>query len=84
MLEAAAMGLPLIASNIPGCKEIIENGKNGYTFNVENEKDLYEKIIDFINLPYIEKKNMGLYSRKKVENEFDREIVINEYLEQIF
>jgi glycosyltransferase len=84
MLEAAAMGLPLIASNIPGCKEIIENGKNGYTFNVENEKDLYEKIIDFINLPYIEKKNMGLYSRKKVENEFDREIVINKYLEQIF
>ena len=84
MLEAAAMGLPLIASNIPGCKEIIEDKKNGYIFNVGDEKDLYNKIVDFINLPYIEKKSMGLFSRKKVEKEFDRNIVIKNYLEQIF
>jgi Glycosyltransferase len=84
MLEAAAMGLPLIASNIPGCKEIIENQKNGYTFTAGNEKELYDKIISFINLSYIEKKNMGLFSRKKVEKEFDRDIVIKNYLEQIF
>lgn len=83
MLEAAATGLPLIASDIPGCREIIENDKNGYTFEVKNENDLYNKILNFINLSFEEKENMGKYSRKKVENEFDRKIIINKYLKYI-
>lgn len=83
MLEAAAIGLPLIASNIPGCKEIIENGKNGYTFEVKNIEDLYNKILKFTNLSFEEKKEMGKYSRKKVENEFDRQIIVNKYLKYI-
>lgn len=83
LLEAAAKGRPTIASDIPGCKEIIDNEVTGYTFEVKNEKALAERMIQFINLPHEEKKKMGMLARKKIENEFDRQIVVDKYLEVI-
>lgn len=83
LLEGAAMGKPLIASNIPGCKEIIEEGYNGYLFEVRSVKSMEEKLIKFIELDKEEKDIMGKNSRKKVEKEFDRNIVINEYMKVI-
>jgi galacturonosyltransferase len=83
LLESAAMGKPLIASNISGCKEIIEDGYNGYLFEVKSAVSLEDKIIRFIELDTKEKELMGKNSRKKVEAEFDRNIVINEYMKAI-
>ncbi|WP_142827199.1 glycosyltransferase family 4 protein [Planococcus soli] len=83
LLETAAMGRTLIASNIPGCKETIEENINGYTFEKKNTKNLISKIENFIDLSYKEKKEMGHKSREKVEKEFNREIVVNAYLKQI-
>ena len=83
LLEGAAMGKPLIASNIPGCKEIIEEGYNGYLFEVRSVKSMEEKLIKLIELDKEEKDIMGKNSRKKVEKEFDRNIVINEYMKVI-
>lgn len=51
LLEGAAMGgKPLIASNIPGCKEIIEEGYNGYLFELKSVESMEEKLIQFIEL----------------------------------
>lgn len=83
LLEAAAMGKPLIASDIPGCKEIIDDGVNGFLFEVKNVNDLEDKIIKFINLSNEKKVNMGKQSREKVLKEFDRNIVVNEYMKVI-
>lgn len=83
LLEGAAMGKPLIASNIPGCKEIVDDGVNGYLFEVKSVTGLEEKLIRFINLCVKEKEIMGKNSRKKVEVEFDRNIVVNEYMKTI-
>ena len=83
LLEAAALGRPLIASDIPGCREAIEVGKNGYVFNVGDEKDIYDKIVQFINLPYEEKRRMGQYSRKLVKAYFERDDVVNSVLKVI-
>lgn len=83
LLESAACGRPVIASNVPGCREIIDDGISGYTFEVKDTSDLVSKIEDFIELNREEKIQMGLLGRKKVENEFDRQIVINKYLEFI-
>lgn len=80
LLEGAAMGKTLIASNIPGCKEIIEEGKNGFLFDVRSAQSLKEKIIHFLELTPKERLLMGQYSRQKAEAEFDRNIVISEYL----
>lgn len=83
LLEAAATGRVLIASDIPGCCEIIEEGKNGYCCHVQDSVDLLKKMEKFLSLSYQQKYEMGLYGRKKVEQQFDRNLVINAYLQEI-
>lgn len=83
VLEAAATGRPVITSNIPGCREVVEHGVNGYTFKVKDANDLAYQIERFLQLSEEERKRMGAASRKKVENEFDRQIVVDEYMRQI-
>lgn len=83
LLENAACGRPLIASDIPGCKEIICNNLNGFLFEVKNFNDLALKIEKFIGLKYEEKVIMGKRGSEKVIAEFDRQIVINKYIESI-
>lgn len=83
LLEGAAMGKSIIASDIPGCKEIVDDGVNGYLFEVKSSEKLEGKLIQFINLGFEEKENMGKNSRKKAEVEFDRNIVVNEYVKTI-
>lgn len=83
LLESCASGRPIITTNRSGCREIIEDNKNGYIVKEKDSKDLIEKVEKFINLSNEEKRKMGLYGRKKVEKEFDRNIVITEYLKRI-
>jgi len=83
LLEAAANGRPVIASNISGCKETFDEGISGFGFEVKNDIDLANKIIKFIELSYKEKENMGIAGRAKVEKEFNRDIVVNNYLRKI-
>ena len=83
LLESASMGRPIIASDIPGCKEVINNEESGYVFEVKNTEQLIEKIEKFLDLSYEQKKRMGLNGREKIEKEFDRKIIVNEYLEEI-
>lgn len=79
LLEGGSMGKPLIASDIPGCKEIIEEGFNGYVFDVKSAESLAEKLQRFIELNQSERELMGKKSREKIKAEFDRSIVINHY-----
>ncbi|WHY00419.1 glycosyltransferase family 4 protein [Neobacillus sp. DY30] len=83
LLESAACGRPIITTNRSGCREIVDDGVNGYVINQEDSEDLIQKIEKFLQLSYGYKKQMGLAGRKKVEKEFDRKIVVDNYLEQI-
>lgn len=83
LLEAASTGRPVLASNIPGCVEAFEEGVSGYGFEARNVQSLVDTIIKFIKLPYEQKKAMGLAGRKKMEKEFDRNIVTNAYMYEI-
>ena len=83
LLESCAAGRPVIASNINGCKEAIDDGINGYLCKVKDVNDLTEKVEKFINLPYEQKVMMGFAARKKVEREFDRRLVVDTYLSEI-
>lgn len=83
LLESAACGRPVITTNRSGCREIVDDGINGYIVEQQNSQDLIDKIESFLNLSYEEKKQMGLAGRVKVEREFDRQIVINAYMEEI-
>ncbi|MBD8004260.1 glycosyltransferase family 4 protein [Bacillus norwichensis] len=83
LLEAASTGRPVIASNISGCKETFDEGVSGLGFEVKNSAALTDALIKFINLPYEQKKAMGVAGRKKMEREFDRNIVVNAYIDEI-
>ena len=83
LLEGAAAGRPLVATNVPGCKEIIEDGKTGFLCQVRDYKDLAIKIENMIKLSHKSRQMMGKHGRKKVEKEYDQEIVSNLYLEAI-
>lgn len=82
LLESCAAGRPVITTNRAGCKEIVDDGVNGFLINQQDKLDLVEKVKKFIALPYEEKRQMGLNARKKVEKEFDRKIVIKAYMEE--
>lgn len=83
LLEGLAMGRPLIATNVPGCKQTVEEGKNGFLCRLKDADHLAEKLIAFIELSDAQRLEMGKASRCKAENEFDQKIVINAYLDQI-
>ena len=83
LLEGAAMGRPLIATDVPGCREVVEDGRNGLLCNVRDAADLARKILAFAGLPPEERARMGLAGRAKVERQFDERIVIDRYLEVI-
>ena len=83
LLESAAMTKPIITTNVPGCKEVVDDGVNGYLCKVKNAKDLADKMRKMINLSEEERIKMGKAGREKVINEFDEKIVINKYLRTI-
>lgn len=83
LLESASTGRPILASNVTGCKETFVDGVSGIAFESKNVESLINAIQQFLDLPYEDKKQMGLAGRKKMEKEYDRKIVIKAYLEQI-
>src|SRR5690625_320594 len=83
LLESAASGRPIITTDRSGCREIVDDGINGYVIEQQNSNDLINKVERFLKLPYEKRKEMGLAGRVKVEKEFDRKIVMDAYMEQI-
>lgn len=83
LLESCAAGRPIITTDRPGCGEIVEDGVNGFVVRQRDSIDLTTKINQFIALSYDRKREMGLAARQKVEREFDRQIVVNAYLNEV-
>lgn len=83
LLESCACGRPIITTNRSGCREVVDNGINGFVVKEKNSRDLIAKIEAFLALSWEERKQMGLAGRQKVEQEFDRRIVVNKYLNEI-
>lgn len=79
LMEAIAMGKPVITTDIPGCRETVEDGKNGYIVPPQNALALEDAFEKFINLSELECEEMEKYSRIKAEREFDIKYVIDVY-----
>ena len=83
LLEGAAMGLPLITTDIHGCKEAVDDGKNGFLCKVKDTESLIDAMERFIALSAEERRQMGLHGREKMVKEFDRKLVIGQYIKVI-
>lgn len=75
LTEGMSMMKPVIATNVAGCKEAVDDGENGFLVPVKNTKALVEAMTKFIKLSYISKKEMGLKGREKVLAEFDDRLI---------
>ena len=82
-LESAANGRPVITTDVPGCRETVDDGVSGFYCEAKSAESLIAAVERFMVLPWDEKKKMGENGRKKVEKEFDRNIVIKAYLDAI-
>jgi len=83
LLEAAAMEKPIITTDSVGCREVVDDGVNGFLCKVKDAGDLANKMEMMLNLSEGERAKMGKAGREKVIREFDERIVIGKYLEAI-
>lgn len=83
LLEAAACARPVLASDIPGCRETFDDGISGIGFHPRSVDSLEQAIETFIALSHKEKIAMGLAGRRKVEQEFSRQIIVDAYMHEI-
>ncbi len=83
LLESLATARPIITTDRAGCREVVEDGINGFVVKQQDSQDLIDKIEQFLSLTNEERKQMGLAGRRKVEREFDRNIVIEAYLKEM-
>ena len=81
LLEALSMERPIIGSNVPGCREIVNDGVNGYFCKVKDALDLSKQIEKMILLDQVQRKMMGKNGRIEIIKNFDEEIVIKCYIQ---
>lgn len=80
LIEAAAVGLPIITTDTAGCRECVDDGINGFLVPVGNFDILATKMIELIESPAMRQK-MGNASRLKAEKEFSLDMVIEKTFE---
>lgn len=80
LLEAAALTKPLITTNVPGCRDTVDDGVTGFLCRQKDPEDLAEKMLRMIEMNRNDFDAMGLSGRKKMIREFDDRIVINHYI----
>lgn len=83
LIEGAATGRPVIASNISGCREAFEEGVTGFGFTPGNPEELIAALEKFLSLSAQERAQMGRRGREKMEREFDRRLVTAAYMEEV-
>ena len=80
LLEAAAMGRPLVATDVPGCREVVRHGFNGLLCLPRDAQDLADQMQAILQMPAEQLTQMGQASRQWVEERFDEQLVIDAYL----
>jgi len=78
LLEASAVGRPMLVSNVPGCKDIVSDGFNGFLFEPKNSISLSKAIIKFIETPALLKNTMSINAYKN-SHKFDEKYIIDKY-----
>ncbi len=83
VLESAACARPVITSDISGCREAVDDGVTGFLIERGSADALIDAIHRFTALTNEARRDMGLAGRAKIERAFDRQIVINAYVDAI-
>lgn len=80
LLEAGAMGKPIITTDNVGCRETVDDGINGFICEPRSSKSLKEALQKIVEMSHQKRLLLGNNSRAKIEREFDEQLVIKKYL----
>ena len=83
LLEAAAMGKPIVTTDNVGCRETVDNGLSGFLCTPNDLLSLKNALDKIITMTHAQRKKFGCTGRIKIENEFDENIIIKAYLSQL-
>ncbi len=83
LIEAAAMARPVIATDVPGCRVVVDDGATGFLCKVRDAGSLANAMARFIGLPAAARCAMGDAGRSKMAREFDQALVVDAYREAI-
>lgn len=84
LIEASSMGLPIVTTNVPGCRDVVIDNETGFLCEVKNSLDLAEKMEKMILLSLEKRKEMGRKARERAIAVFDEKIVIEYYKDAIY
>lgn len=80
LLEAAAIARPIIATDVPGCREVVINGESGLLCRPRDTEDLARSLLRFVDMPVEQRLRMGQRGRELIESHFDERRVIERYV----
>ena len=83
LIEAAAMGRPVIASNVPGCRTVVEHGLTGFLCKPRDSQSLADSFLEYLSLTREAQQAMGAAGRLKMERDFCQSIVVQSYRQAI-
>ena len=83
LLEACATGRPIITTDRPGCREVVDDGFNGFKIPEKDADALIAAIKKFLSLSNTDKEKLGIAGRLKVEFKYSRQLVIDAYIREI-
>jgi len=83
LLEAASMGLPVIATDVPGCRQAVVDGETGLLCEPRNATQLAEAMQRILLLAPEQRARMGRAGRERILREFDEKIVVDRYLDVV-
>ena len=83
LIEAASSQRPIVATNVAGCNNIVQNGVNGLLCKPKDARDLADKMEEILNLNHEVREAMGKKGRKIVEERFNEDIIIEKYMSEV-
>lgn len=83
LLEAAALARPLVVTDVPGCREVVDDGDNGFLCRVKDSEDLARVLRQMLTMSAKDRRRMGQAGRRKIEQQFDERLVIEKYRAEI-
>ena len=83
LMEASATARPVLASNISGCREILTDGVTGFLFEPKSSESLILALRKFLELEKGKREEMGKRAREKMEQKFDRNAIIDVYINEM-
>ncbi len=83
LIEATSMSLPIITTNVPGCKDVVKHNFNGLLVKKKSVSDLTEKIIQMHQFSNEKRMEFGKNGRELSIKKFDSKIITSQYIQKI-